>query len=67
MTIVSLDADESVAVIRELAGRGLSGGIVHDGLILRCARKADARKIYTLNAKHFKLAAPDLAERILEP
>jgi len=39
---------------------------VHDGLILRCARKVDARKIYTLNEKHFKLAAPDLAERILE-
>jgi predicted nucleic acid-binding protein len=64
---VSLTATEYVAAIDGLAGLGHSGGMIYDALIMACARKAKATRIYTLNPKHFRLAAPDLAARIVEP
>ena len=67
MTIVTLGAPEQYRVIRDLADRNLTGGIVHDGFILQCGRKAKASKICTLNARHFRMIAPDLAEKIQEP
>ena len=67
MQIVELDVNEQFTVLRELASRGLSGGIVHDALILQCAKKTAASKIYTLNARHFRLVAPELAELVFEP
>lgn len=54
-------------VIRDVAERHLVSGIVHDAALLACARKAGADTIYTLNARHFKMAAPDLAGIIREP
>ena len=67
MTIVALDEDEYFAVVRESAKAGRMGGIIFDALLVACARKADAERIYTWNARHFRLVAPDLAGRILEP
>ncbi len=67
MKIVELDVDEQFKVIRELASRGLSGGIVHDALIMQCAKRIAASKIYTLNPRHFRLVAPELAELVFEP
>lgn len=64
---ISLTAPEYVEAVDELARRGHSGGMVYDALILACARKSKARKIYTLNPRHFRLVAPDLANKILEP
>lgn len=64
---VSLTPTEYVAAITGLAGLGHSGGMIYDALIVACARKAKATRIYTLNPKHFRLVAPDLAARILEP
>jgi predicted nucleic acid-binding protein len=46
---------------------GLAGGIVFDALLLACARKVDAERIYTWNVRHFRMVAPDLAERIVTP
>jgi predicted nucleic acid-binding protein len=66
-SFVSLTATEYVAAVDGLAGLGHSGGMIYDALILACARKAKATRIYTLNPRHFRLVAPDLASRILEP
>ena len=66
-TTVSLTAKEYVETIEHLADRGHSGGIVYDALLIACARKAKAGRIYTLNPRHFRLVAPDLAPRIAEP
>jgi predicted nucleic acid-binding protein len=41
--------------------------MIYDALLLACARKAAAERIYTWNERHFKLVAPDLAERIVAP
>jgi predicted nucleic acid-binding protein len=62
-----LTADEVFQAIQRTAALKLPGGIIYDALILACARKVQAEKIYTWNAKHFKMVAPDLASRIVTP
>lgn len=64
---VELTADEVLETARRIAGLGLSGGIIYDALLLACARKVNAERIYTWNERHFKLVAPDLSERIVAP
>jgi predicted nucleic acid-binding protein len=67
LNVVALSAEEYAATLRETARMGLSGSIVFDALLLACARKVDAQRIYTWNLRHFQMVAPDLAERILTP
>jgi predicted nucleic acid-binding protein len=67
VTPVALTAAESVETLRGCAARNLAGGIIYDALHLACARKAAADQIYTWNLRHFRLAAPDLADRIQTP
>lgn len=66
-TTVVLDETEYLQTLRDLAGRRLSGGKIYDALLLACAKKCRAETIYTLNVKHFRQIAPDLAERIQTP
>jgi len=67
LTAVTLSADEYVETLRRTANLGHSGGMIYDALHLACARKVDAQCIYTWNEKHFRLVAPDLADRIMTP
>ncbi len=64
---VTLTADELAQTIHQIAAMKLPGGIVYDALLLGCARKVKAERIYTWNEKHFKMVAPDLADRIVTP
>jgi predicted nucleic acid-binding protein len=41
--------------------------MIFDALLLACARKSHAERIYTWNEKHFRMVAPDLADRITNP
>jgi predicted nucleic acid-binding protein len=66
-TVVTLTAVETFRAIQDAAARGFAGPIIYDALLLACARKIDARAIYTSNLKHFRRIAPDLASRIREP
>jgi predicted nucleic acid-binding protein len=66
-TIVTLSARETLNAIEHAAMRGFAGPIIYDALLLACARKIDARYIYTSNVRHFRQIAPDLASRIVEP
>jgi predicted nucleic acid-binding protein len=67
LTLVALDEEEYVAAIQSTAGRGLTSGKVYDALLLACAAKVKAQAIYTLNARHFRAIAPQLADRIQGP
>jgi predicted nucleic acid-binding protein len=67
LTLISLAPDEVLGVCRRTAEIGLIGGVIYDALILACARKVKAEHIYTWNERHFKMAAPDLADRIVRP
>jgi predicted nucleic acid-binding protein len=64
---ISLDESVYLRTIHEFADRGHASVSVYDALLLACARKADARAIYTWNLKHFRRIAPDLADRIRTP
>jgi predicted nucleic acid-binding protein len=64
---IPLTGAEYVETVDGLAGVGHSGGMIYDALIVACARKARATQIYTLNPRHFRLIAPDLGVRIVEP
>jgi len=67
LTPVALSAEEYMETLRRTANLGHSGGIIYDALLLSCARKIEAERIYTWNARHFQMAAPDLADRIATP
>ena len=64
---IALTADEIFLAIQGTVALKLPGGIIYDALILACARKIQAERIYTWNVKHFQMVAPDLAERIVTP
>jgi predicted nucleic acid-binding protein len=67
MTVVPLTVDEYATTIRNAARFQQSGGTIFDALLLACARKVHAEQIYTWNEKHFRMIAPDLADRIVTP
>ena len=67
MTVVPLSAEEYATTIHAAARMGLAGGIIFDAVLLACARKVDAQRIYTWNERHFRLVAPDLSDRITTP
>jgi len=64
---IALTAEEVLQTVHRTAALGLPGGIIYDALLLACARKVHAERIYTWNEKHFRMVAPDLAERIVAP
>ena len=67
LTPITLTADEYMETLRRTANIGRSGGMIYDALLLACARKVQAERIYTWNVKHFQTVAPDLADRIMTP
>jgi len=64
---VALTPEEYMAAIVAASDNGIRGGTIYDALLLACARKVKAKTIYTWNVRHFRAAAPDLADRIQEP
>ncbi|HZY58113.1 MAG TPA: hypothetical protein VFE56_00015 [Candidatus Binataceae bacterium] len=54
-------------VVGEIATAGLTGGIVYDALILRCAQKQPCDRIYTFNVSHFRRLAPHWEKKICAP
>jgi predicted nucleic acid-binding protein len=67
LTLINLTADECIRMIDQAGPSGARGGAIYDLLIIACARKIGAEKIYTLNDRHFAALAPDLMDRILIP
>lgn len=65
MTVVALTAKETLAVLKGAEDAGVRGGGIYDSLHLAAARKIDAQEIYTLNLRHFRVFAPDLAARLV--
>ena len=67
LATIVLQQSDYLKTMRDLADRRLASGQIYDALLLACARKAKADKIYTWNVKHFRQLAPDLAARIHTP
>jgi|SRR5688500_11291438 len=64
---IFLDSAEYLQTCERAEELGVRGGAIYDALILECARKAKAKQIWTLNARHFLLFAPELSGVICEP
>ena len=68
MTLVSLDGDEYIDIVRRAALEGWIGGRIHDAIHMRCAAKMKCDRIYTFNLRDFRAIAPDeMADRITAP
>jgi predicted nucleic acid-binding protein len=66
--IVSLTAKEYAATSESAAANGVEGGKTYDLLLLTAAAKSGAERIYTGNARHFLMLAPEnLRTRIVSP
>jgi predicted nucleic acid-binding protein len=67
LTIVSLESDEYLWVLRRAAANGIVGGTIYDALLAGCAMKAEAETIYTWDERHFRLLGPEIAMRVKNP
>jgi predicted nucleic acid-binding protein len=68
MTLVSLDPDEYIEIVRRAATEGWIGGRIHDAIHLQCAAKMKCDRVYTFNIRDFRALAPtSLAEKITAP
>lgn len=65
--LITLNAQEYLGALDMIVHKQHKGGIIYDALLLACARKAKADRILTWNLKHFRMLAPDLADRIVTP
>lgn len=65
---VLLAKDDYTEAIKEMAQAGWIGGKIYDALILRCAEKSGADRIYTFNLNDFRQIAPaSLRNRVCTP
>jgi len=67
LSLVSMSPADYVIQIESAGPSGARGGATYDLLLLACARKVKAQRIYTLNQRHFVALAPDLAAKIAVP
>jgi len=67
LTLVTLTEEEYYNTIEKAAAPHFTSGRIYDALLLRCAAKVKAEKIYTWNLKHFRAISPALAGRIHTP
>jgi|SRR5271165_5099054 len=66
-TVPVAQADYEAAMTM-VASQGWPGAKIYDALLLRCAEKTPAQRIYTFNLKDFKQMAPDhLQPKICAP
>jgi predicted nucleic acid-binding protein len=63
--VSSLTGADYSAVIRDAAAARIQGGTVYDGVLLKCAIKAEVARIYTFNLRHFQAVAPEEIRGIL--
>ncbi len=67
LTIIALTAEEYFDTVTEAAQMGIAGGLIYDMLLARCAIKAGADILYTINMKHFRQLGPDVVRRLRLP
>jgi predicted nucleic acid-binding protein len=67
LTIVALDEQEYFHVAEASAAAHLVGGAIYDAILGYCALKAQAKTIYTWNAKDFLRLPPAIAGRVKTP
>lgn len=65
---IPLTKDDYVAVLETMVSGSWRGGKIYDALLLRCAEKSGAERIYTFNLADFQqMASPALRAKICAP
>lgn len=67
LSILELSLDDYEQAIVRSQAVGARGGAIFDMLHLEAARRGNARRIFTINLRHFQVFAPDLKEIISLP
>lgn len=67
LEVVSLESREYRTAIQEAANAGIVGGTIYDALLVHCAIKARATRIYTWNVAHFRRLGSKVAEKVTTP
>lgn len=67
LTLVSLDEGDYFQLVEEAASLNLASGAIHDALLGYCALKAQAKILYTWNAKDFLRLPQIIAKRVRQP
>jgi predicted nucleic acid-binding protein len=65
--LIEAEPPDYQEAIRRCASQSAIGGMVVDALLLECARKAGADRIYTFNTRRFQALAADLAGIVCAP
>jgi predicted nucleic acid-binding protein len=66
--ITALTGGDYTALIREAALTGIQGGTIYDAVLLKCAAKSEAEKVFTFNLRHFQTIAPEnIGSQIVGP
>jgi predicted nucleic acid-binding protein len=65
---IPLTKEDYVAVLETMVSGSWRGGKIYDALLLRCAEKSGAERIYTFNLADFQqMASPALRAKICAP
>jgi predicted nucleic acid-binding protein len=67
LSLVTLDGNEYVSALKASSDLGVVGGGIYDALLARCAIKAQAKIIYSWNARHYAQCGPDVTQRLRTP
>lgn len=62
---VALDKDDYLEALKIVSESGWPRGKIYDALLLCCAGKTRAQRIYTFNLKDFRLLAPDRMQHLI--
>ncbi len=66
--VISLVKEDYLEAMNMVGTGGWSGGKIYDALLLRCAAKCAAKRIYTFNLGDFRMLAPGgLQSKICAP
>ena len=66
--VIALGANDYAPLIREAALSGIQGGTIYDAVLLKCAAKSGAAKIWTFNLNHFQRISPkNILSQIFSP
>jgi predicted nucleic acid-binding protein len=65
--VIPLLPEDYAAIIAQMGEGGRTGEKIYDALLLSCAAKCPAERIYTFNVVEFRKLAPTLQDRICAP
>lgn len=67
LQVLDLGLSDYQQAMRNSQSVGARGGAIFDLLHLQAARRGSAKRIFTINVRHFQIFAPDLKSIISQP